>query len=361
MHGEYPAYYDERNVLARCVEGFRNDMKDAYARYDADLEALDRYKGSTGYDEEKAKIDAKLKENTDAIREKYRANFNSIAPNLKKKVGHVGLKAPTTEQINLLTLMKLQSTIDANTLTLAARTLANSPLALEALHNIAKEKGQRFWPLGDEYQVRLCTLDTAGRICDTLNTRIQDLLCYMERPGDKKRYVNDRWTPTALIAYDKDFDTVKECFMAFANIDSEQYDSFFDFISGKDMTDHVIEVTDQALAIDARKKEGAESLVGANAGVDTSADAGAEDYAPTRGFATDALVRYQAELAAKKSKSGDANESDIDIENLSPAEFVQYMRTQQRSGEVLKATELGLGLRFQPAGEQSSGSLSHDH
>lgn len=269
MRGEYPAYYDERNVLARCVEGFRNDMKDAYARYDADLEALDRYKGSTGYDEEKAKIDAKLKENTDAIREKYRANFNSVAPNLKKKIGHVGLKAPTTEQINLLTLMKLQSTIDANTLTLAARTLANSPLSLEALHSIAKEKGQRFWPLGDEYRVRLCTLDTAGRICDTLNTRIQDLLRYMERPDDKKRYVNDRWVPTALIAYDKDFETVKDCFMAFADIDSEQYDSFFDFISGKDMTDHVIAVTDQALAIDAREKECAKPLAGSDASADS--------------------------------------------------------------------------------------------
>lgn len=62
MRGEYPIAFDERNRLARFVEAFRRDMKAAYDRYDADMKGIERYKGSAGYGEEKARLDAKLKE-----------------------------------------------------------------------------------------------------------------------------------------------------------------------------------------------------------------------------------------------------------------------------------------------------------
>lgn len=351
MRGEYPAFFDERNVLARCVEGFRDDMKAIYERYDADLKGLERYKGSTGYDEEKTKLDAKLKEKTDAIREKYHSRFSAIGPDLKRKVGHVGLKAPTNEQLNLLTLMKLQDTISVDSLTLAIRTLANSPLALEALHSIAKEKGQRCWPLGDEYHRRLCSLAAANEICDTLASRIAAFLHYVERPGDFRRYVNDPTVPTYLISFDKDFDTVKECFVAFAGIDSEECDAFFDFIAEKDMTSHVITMTDRALAVDAREQEGADPLAGSNENSDESQNAETNEYVPTSGSAIAPYLRYQAELADKERKEKRAvekYEDEVDTKDMPPAQFAHYVRTQlaPAGGVMLKATEPELPLRF---------------
>lgn len=351
MHGEYPAFFDERNVLARCVEGFRDDMKAIYARYDADLKGLERYKGSTGYDEEKTKLDAKLKEKTDAIREKYHSRFSAIGPDLKKKVGHVGLKAPTNEQLNLLTLMKLQDTISVDSLTLAIRTLANSPLALEALHSIAKEKGQRRWPLGDEYHRRLCSLAAANEICDTLASHIASFLHYVERPGDFRRYVNDPTVPTYLISFDKDFDTVKECFMAFAGIDSEQYDAFFDFIAEKDMTSYVITMTDQALAAETRENEIAGPLVGSNENSDEGQNAETNEYVPTSGFAIAPYLKYQSDLAAKEREEkriAEKYEDEVNTKDMLPSQFAHYVRTQlaPAGGVTLKATEAGLPLRL---------------
>ena len=95
MRGEYPLAGDVRNRLACHVECFRRDMKAAYDRYDADMKGIKRYKGSTGYSEEKAKLDAKLKEKTDAIKTEYDRCFQSVLYDLKNKIDHIGLAAPT--------------------------------------------------------------------------------------------------------------------------------------------------------------------------------------------------------------------------------------------------------------------------
>ena len=247
--------------------------------------------------------------------------------------------------------MKLQDTISVDSLTLAIRTLANSPLALEALHSIAKEKGQRCWPLGDEYHRRLCSLAAANEICDTLASRIASFLHYVERPGDFRRYVSDPTVPTYLISFDKDFDTVKECFMAFAGIDSEEYDAFFDFIAEKDMTSHVITMTDQALAAETREKEIVGPLVGANEKSNEGQNAEVNEYVPTTGSAIDPYLRYQAELADKERKekrAAEKYEEEVDTKDMLPAQFAHYVKTQlaPAGGVTLKATEPGLPLRF---------------
>ena len=320
MHGEYPLAGDVRNRLACHVECFRRDMKAAYDRYDADMKGIERYKGSTGYSEEKAKLDAKLKEKTDAIKTEYDRCFQSVLCDLKNKIDHVGLAAPTNDQLNLLTLMKLQPTISKSSLTLAIRTLANSPLALDALNNIAKEKGQRFWPL--EGNMRYCSLDAANEIYNTLRTRLTDLVRYMERPGDFKRYVGDRMVPTSLISYDKDFDTVKECFMAFAAIDSDQFNAFFDFISGEDMTKYVISASERALAVDAAEnQDNAEESKNASEVQSAEVD---DTYVPVSGPIADAFARYKAELAA----SGNADPNDMTY-----AGFERYLQSQGKLEE----------------------------
>lgn len=320
MHGEYPLAGDVRNRLACHVECFRRDMKAAYDRYDSDMKGIERYKGSTGYSEEKAKLDAKLKEKTDAIKTEYDRCFQSVLCDLKNKIDHVGLAAPTNDQLNLLTLMKLQPAISKSSLTLAIRTLANSPLALDALNNIAKEKGQRFWPL--EGNMRYCSLDAANEIYNTLRTRLTDLVRYMERPGDFKRYVGDRMVPTSLISYDKDFDTVKECFMAFAAIDSDQFNAFFDFISGEDMTKYVISASERALAVDeAENQDDAEESK--NAGEAQNAEVN-DNYVPVSGPIADAFARYKAELAA----SGNADPNDMTY-----AGFERYLQSQGKLEE----------------------------
>ena len=320
MHGEYPLAGDVRNRLACHVECFRRDMKAAYDRYDADMKGIERYKGSTGYSEEKAKLDAKLKEKTDAIKTEYDRCFQSVLCDLKNKIDHVGLAAPTNDQLNLLTLMKLQPAISKSSLTLAIRTLANSPLALDALNNIAKEKGQRFWPL--EGNMRYCSLDAANEIYNTLRTRLTDLVRYMERPGDFKRYVGDRMVPTSLISYDKDFDTVKECFVAFAGIDSEECDAFFDFISGEDMTKYVISASERALAVDAAEnQDDAEESKKASEVQSAEVD---DNYVPVSGPFADAFARYKAELAA----SGNADPNDMTY-----AGFERYLQSQGKLEE----------------------------
>lgn len=320
MHGEYPLAGDVRNRLACHVECFRRDMRAAYDRYDADMKGIERYKGSTGYSEEKAKLDAKLKEKTDAIKAEYDRCFQSVLCDLKNKIDHVGLAAPTNDQLNLLTLMKLQPAISKSSLTLAIRTLANSPLALDALNNIAKEKGQRFWPL--EGNMRYCSLDAANEIYNTLRARLTSLVRYMERPGDFKRYVGDRMVPTSLISYDKDFDTVKECFMAFAAIDSDQFNAFFDFISGEDMTKYVISASERALAADAAEHQD-DAEESKNAGEGQNAEVN-DNYVPVSGPIADAFARYKAELAA----SGNADPNDMTY-----AGFERYLQSQGKLEE----------------------------
>lgn len=320
MRGEYPLAGDVRNRLACHVECFRRDMKAAYDRYDADMKGIKRYKGSTGYSEEKAKLDAKLKEKTDAIKTEYDRCFQSVLYDLKNKIDHIGLAAPTNDQLNLLTLMKIQPAISKSSLTLAIRTLANSPLALDALNNIAKEKGQRFWPLEDN--MRYCSLDAANEIYNTLRTRLTNLVHYMERPGDFKRYVGDRMVPTSLISYDKDFDTVKECFMAFAAIDSDQFNAFFDFISGEDMTKYVISASERALAVDAAENQD-DAEESKNASEVQSAEVD-DNYVSVSCPFADAFARYKAELAA----SGNADPNDMTY-----ASFERYLQSQGKLEE----------------------------
>ena len=222
----------EKDKLAIAVREYRTAMKKAYDDYDEGMKITNRYKGSEGYNEDKAKVEARLKEKVDACKAEYRPKLLEVINDLREQVARAGLHVPTDEQLRLLKVMEMQQTLSDDIILLATRSLSSSPLAVEALRGIVTKKNAR-WPI-PEVSSTTCTLSGAKLICDTLNTRIVNLLTYMERPGDGKRYVNDKNVPTQLISYDKEFDTSDECFQAFADVDNAQSKAFFEFLSRKE-------------------------------------------------------------------------------------------------------------------------------
>ena len=217
---------NEKDRLFSAVSEYRAARKKAYDEYDTAMKAAGRRKDSGD------SARASLKEQVAACKAEYSPKLQAIVKDIKDQIVRVSLHTPTDEQLRLLKVMAMQPVLFEDVLIRAAQKLSSSPLALEALRGIVVEKNAR-WPFPD-VSGTFCTLTGARTICDTLNDHVTSYLAYMERVDDGTRSAN---VSAKLDTYDMDFDSADDCFQAFAGVNEAQSKAFFEFLSGKDVSE----------------------------------------------------------------------------------------------------------------------------
>ncbi len=117
------------------------------AKYDADLTKIEQYKGSEGYEKDKADIEKRRKEALAAFREKQAKAFESILDGMRTSAQSRTMTPPTPEQLALLQALKMRDKIGRDELEQAARTLKDCAVGLSVLDEIADKneiRGARF-------------------------------------------------------------------------------------------------------------------------------------------------------------------------------------------------------------------------
>jgi hypothetical protein len=133
--------------IMRSMREFTAEMDSNKARYDrARAKAAEDYaeaKGSMLYDRVFSEVDNDFSTRRGATVEKYKKELISLLDGMRAEASTRVIKAPTTDMINNLTLLSDVEDLTPGTLNMYAKSMANCPLALQKLSQIAKKNGMQ--------------------------------------------------------------------------------------------------------------------------------------------------------------------------------------------------------------------------
>lgn len=119
-----------------CRE-YRAALREIWASYDKEMQRIEQYRGSKGYEKEAAELESKRKEAVSALQAEYRGRFNNILEGMRQSATSRPMTAPTQEELALLQALKMREKVSRDELEQAARTLKDSPVSLSVLNEIA--------------------------------------------------------------------------------------------------------------------------------------------------------------------------------------------------------------------------------
>lgn len=204
---------------------YRATLADIWAKHEQTVSSLEQYKGSRGYDEQMAEA---AKERDKAIRAAQEAvglEFTAILTAMKKNaLGHP-MTAPTQEQLNLLTVLKMREHVSKDELRQAASALEGSPACLAVLKEIADKNEYLGLSFGKETPASI--LEHIESLADSARR-----LCKLEKPNSRHEQVSStsiysrEYRPDALYSFrvDRDFSNEADCMSIMGGV--VDYESF---------------------------------------------------------------------------------------------------------------------------------------
>lgn len=161
FYAKMKQFQDKRRLL---VESYENAVQD-----------LDRYKGSAGYSEDLKALTDKFESDKKALIDEYAPGINASLGGMLDCIGARKIKAPTAEQISLLSVLKMKRKISPEELERAAEAVKNCPLALSLVTEIGQDHGimRSFEHLNPEM-----SSSGASEIVSTLRDNTRDFLAF---------------------------------------------------------------------------------------------------------------------------------------------------------------------------------------
>lgn len=206
------------------IRYFRKELNDINEEYAERLESLDKYKGSAGYEDECAKLETERKAAVKAAQDKARERLNAICDDMEKTLISRPLKAPTSEQLNILTLFKMREDIPLEEVKAAEKVLEDCPAALSALEEMARKTHPSYTsskPSAAAYRQAIAALkESVSKITA------------IEKPNSRREYVSRSLTHSPdydggeslkLYRFDVDYKTESDCITDLAGVN---YDDF---------------------------------------------------------------------------------------------------------------------------------------
>ncbi|WP_026659123.1 hypothetical protein [Butyrivibrio sp. AC2005] len=132
------------------VQRHRAGLKALHEKYDAELNKIEQYSGSEGYEQEKAEIEKNRRAELTTFQQKCLKDFMVTIGEMRKSAKNKEMIAPTSDELALLQALKMRETISKDELEQAARTLKNCPVGLSILNEIAEKNELRGVHFGAE-------------------------------------------------------------------------------------------------------------------------------------------------------------------------------------------------------------------
>ena len=133
MHFERTRHYYEAST------SYRDKLRGIWAEYDKKMQSLEQYKGSKGYEDDKAKADKERDDAISRLQAEYKVKFKNILDGMRESAATRCMIPPTTEQLNLIQALKLRSKVTRDELQQAGNTLKDNPVCLSILDEIARD------------------------------------------------------------------------------------------------------------------------------------------------------------------------------------------------------------------------------
>lgn len=126
-------------TLFDAIRSFDNVRRENREEFLKTRRNLERFKGSSGYTDDLKKAKQKRKSANDLARENARKKINECLKQMKDNASKVAFNPPTPEQVAILQVLSMKSTVTRAELDRAAQSMNGNSLALSALNDIASK------------------------------------------------------------------------------------------------------------------------------------------------------------------------------------------------------------------------------
>ena len=133
------------DTFAGRVARYRQELAALVDARDAAVADLEQFRDSAAYTSKVAEIDAAHKVALDALRAEHRPLLTKPLADMRAEVAkRMGaLKLPTAEQIVLLQVLQMRTSVPKSELDRAAKMLEGCPMGLSVLDDLAEKHGHR--------------------------------------------------------------------------------------------------------------------------------------------------------------------------------------------------------------------------
>lgn len=210
---------------------YQSKRADLMSEYEKGLQSLERYRGSEAYTEDLQKLKDKHEAAMTALIDEYRPAFQTILGGMTDTIGRRSIPAPTADQVNTLSILRMRKKLTADDVARAAQSLKGSRLALDVLSEIAAEHG-----LPHDFD-DLCpemSSSTAERVVENLRSQVEDFLQF-DTPRSARvaaRYYQEHYGTETKLPKRAEFADKAGCFAELGGMDPEALEQFSAIVDG---------------------------------------------------------------------------------------------------------------------------------
>ena len=224
-------------LTAKEYQYNRQNVNREYSEYMESMKRypLKQYEGSDYYRElgekAKAKRDAAIK----AAQETYTTKLSAIIDEMRRNNANRPIKAPTQEQLSILTALKMRDRLSDEEIKRAANAMRDCPVAFDVVNEIARKNGV-FLPALDGRSV---SIGNADEIINQLQTATND---FVGSEYDRfTRHINEHrfnmYGGSSPMAERQLFDNAEDCFYQLTNLKGDSLKAFCDAVDGVEDAD----------------------------------------------------------------------------------------------------------------------------
>lgn len=205
------------------IRDFRKIMSEINERFDPAYRDLEAYRDSANYQSAKEKIDTMRKELVDEVRREATKELNAIVDDMRRSYEAKPSKAPTQEQLAVLTALRMREAVSKDELRAALNAVQDCPLAVQVIGEIAA-KNHHILGLRQEL-----SRDMVSRSLDALLLNGQKMISRLERPGeDRGTAVNTgNWDN---FRFDVDPADPQDCARVFGGVGPADFSKFAEMV-----------------------------------------------------------------------------------------------------------------------------------
>lgn len=209
---------------------YQDERKAIVSKYENEVNRLERFKGSQGYDEDLKQLKENNRATLDALQAEYRPEFLDIIGGMMDSLGKRTMKTPTTDQLNLLSVLRMKKKISYEELSRAAQTVKDNPLAIDIVNEIAREQNifHDFSDLCEEM-----SSEAVEKILNRMRNETEDFLKYDTDYASRqaiKLHENLYGITGQEPKKAELFDTMEGCYQRFAGLNRKQLEMFQEIV-----------------------------------------------------------------------------------------------------------------------------------
>lgn len=218
------------------MKNYQSTRAELTEEHEKALQGIEPFKGSKGYTDKKRELDDDFSEKLTSLQDEYRQALNTIMDGMETNLKKRGIKPPTNDMLNLITMLKMKEHVSEDDLDRVAQMMDGNPIALGILSEMAKSNNifRNYSSLCNEMST-----DRASEELQGLRKWTEDFIRY-DTSYPSRIYVDyerERWGKNLEAVKRQPFTDEESCFNMVTGLKGDELKLFSEAVDGESKDD----------------------------------------------------------------------------------------------------------------------------